>query len=88
MQNLIGQQKAHSITSSAIASIVGGTVRPSAWAVLRFDDQLELGRQGHRQTLGFSPIVNPAGIDAGQMNGLSGLCAVVGSTSTPRIDCH
>ncbi len=29
-------RKAHSITSSAIASSVGGTVRPSALAVLRF----------------------------------------------------
>ena len=35
---------AHSITSSARASSVGGTSRPSALAVLQVDDQLEFGR--------------------------------------------
>ena len=40
---------AHSITSSARASSVGGTSRPSAFAVLRLIDQLVLGRCLHRQ---------------------------------------
>ena len=39
----------HSITSSARASSVGGTSRPSALAVLRLIDQLVLGRRLHRQ---------------------------------------
>ena len=39
----------YSITSSARASSVGGTVRPSALAVLRLIDQLVLGRRLHRQ---------------------------------------
>ena len=34
----------HSITSSALASKVGGTVRPSALAVAKIDDKLEFGR--------------------------------------------
>jgi hypothetical protein len=39
----------HSITSLALASSVVGTVRPSAFAVLMFDHQLELGLRLHRQ---------------------------------------
>ena len=39
----------YSITSSARASSVGGTSRPSALAVLRLIDQLVLGRRLHRQ---------------------------------------
>ena len=42
----------HSITSSARASSVGGTSRPSALAVLRLIDQLVLGRRLHRQVGG------------------------------------
>jgi hypothetical protein len=41
------QQTAYSITSSAMASSVGGTVRPSALAVLRLNHQLELGWRLH-----------------------------------------
>jgi hypothetical protein len=36
-----GSERSYSITSSAIASIVGGTVRPSVLAVLEVDRQLE-----------------------------------------------
>ena len=39
---------AHSITSSARASNVGGTIRPSALADLRLIDELEFGRLLHR----------------------------------------
>ena len=39
----------HSITSSARASSVGGTSRPSAFAVLRLITSLVLGRRLHRQ---------------------------------------
>ena len=35
---------AHSITASARASSVGGTLMPSALAVLRFSAKIELGR--------------------------------------------
>jgi hypothetical protein len=41
--------RGHSITSLALASSVVGTVRPSAFAVLMFDHQLELGLRLHRQ---------------------------------------
>ena len=34
----------HSITSSARASSVGGTGRPSALAVVRLNDEIKLGR--------------------------------------------
>ena len=39
----------HSITSSARASSVGGTSKPSAFAVLRLIAKLVLGRRLHRQ---------------------------------------
>src|SRR5262245_16249473 len=39
----------HSITSSACASNVGGTVRPSAFAVNQIDDEIEFGRLLDRQ---------------------------------------
>ena len=46
----------HSITSSARASSVGGTSRPSALAVLRLITSSILGRRLHRQSAGFSPL--------------------------------
>ena len=52
---------AYSITSSARASSVGGTARPSALAVLRLIDQLILGRRLHRKVgglLAFKDAVN------------------------------
>ena len=54
----------HSITSSAVASSVGGTVRPSILAVLRVDDQLELGRLHDRQVRGLGALEDAAAIDA------------------------
>ena len=43
----MNSRRLHSITSSARASSVGGTSRPSALAVLRLIDQLVLGRRLH-----------------------------------------
>jgi hypothetical protein len=43
-------QHGYSITSSAMASSVGGTVKPSAFRGLEIDDELELGRLHHWQT--------------------------------------
>ena len=45
----MNSRRYHSITSSARASSVGGTSRPSALAVLRLIDELVLGRRLHRQ---------------------------------------
>ena len=56
---------AHSITSSARASSVGGTSRPSALAVFEIDDQLELGRLQDRQVGRLRALENAAGVDAG-----------------------
>src|SRR5262249_53728234 len=39
----------HSMTSSAVESSVGGTVRPSALALFEIDHQFEFGRLLHRQ---------------------------------------
>ena len=55
----------YSITSSASASSVGGTVRPSVLAVLRLMTQLELGRLHHRKVGGLLAFENSAGIQAG-----------------------
>ena len=57
--------RTHSITSSARASSVGGTSRPSALAVLRLMHQLELGRLHDRQVGRLLALENSAGIDAG-----------------------
>ena len=54
----------HSITSSARASSVGGTSRPSALGGLQVDDQLELARLLHGQVRGFCAFENATGIDA------------------------
>ena len=54
----------HSITSSARASSVGGTSRPSILAVLAIDDQLELGRLHDRQVRRLRALEDAAGIDA------------------------
>ena len=54
----------HSITSSARASSIGGTLRPSArsWQIYC---KYELGRLHHRQVSGLFAFDNSAGIDAG-----------------------
>jgi hypothetical protein len=48
----------YSITSSARASSVGGTVRPSALAALTLKEELELGRLLHRQVRGLRTLEN------------------------------
>jgi hypothetical protein len=50
-----GSERSYSITSSAIASIVGGTVRPSVLAVLEVDRQLEFCGLHDRQVGRFLP---------------------------------
>ena len=54
----------YSITSSARASSVGGTVRPSMLRGLGIDDQLELGRLHDRQVRGLGALEDATGIDA------------------------
>ena len=54
----------HSITSSARASNVGGTSRPSALRGLQVDDELELGRLQDRQIGGICALEDVTGIDA------------------------
>ena len=54
----------HSITSSARASSVGGTSRPSILGGLDVDDQLELGRLHDRQVSRLLTLEDTAGIDA------------------------
>src|SRR5271167_5059758 len=46
----------HSITSSAVARSVGGTVRPSAFAVLRLITSSNLTGNWMGRSLGFSPF--------------------------------
>ena len=53
---VMNSRRLHSITSSARASSVGGTSRPSAFAVLRLIDQLEFGRRLHRQVGGLRAL--------------------------------
>src|SRR5262245_42112358 len=48
--------RAHSITSSARASSVGGTVRPSALAVARLMTSSGLGKNSIGRSAGFSPF--------------------------------
>ena len=55
----------HSITSSARASSVGGTVEAERLGGLEVDDQLELGRLHDRQVGRLLALENAAGIDAG-----------------------
>ena len=49
---------AHSIISSARACNAGGTVRPSAFAVVRLNDQFELGRLFDRNIARLSATQN------------------------------
>jgi hypothetical protein len=53
-----GSERSYSITSSAIASIVGGTVRPSVLAVLEVDRQLEFCGLHDRQVGRFLSLEN------------------------------
>src|SRR5258708_39326274 len=53
----------HSITSSARASSMGGTSRPSALAVLRLMTNFEFGRLHDRQFRRPHPFENSTGID-------------------------
>ena len=60
----MNSRRSHSITSSARASSVGGTSRPSILAVCSVDDQLELGRLHDRQIGGLRALEDAAGVDA------------------------
>jgi hypothetical protein len=58
------ESQSYSITSSAIASSVLGMAMPRALAVLRVDDQLELGRLRDRQLGRLRALEDATGIDA------------------------
>ena len=60
-----GHPPHHSITSSARASSVGGTVEAERLGGLEVDDQLELGGLLDRQVGGLLALENSAGVDAG-----------------------
>src|SRR5207244_7712290 len=64
----------HSITSSARASSVGGTSRPSAFAVLRLITSSYLVGACTGRSLGFSPLRMRSTYDAARRNrsGVSG----------------
>ena len=55
----------HSITSSARASSVGGTVEAERFGGLEIDDQLELGRLLHRQVGGLLALEDAIDIAGG-----------------------
>ena len=59
------QGSPYSITSSARASKVGGTSRPSALAVFRLTTELILGRMLHRQVGRPCPLEDAVDIDSG-----------------------
>ena len=59
-----GHPPHHSITSSARASSVGGTVEAERLGGLEVDDQLELGRLLHRQVGRLLALEDTAGVDA------------------------
>ena len=61
----MNSRRLHSITSSARASSVGGTVEAEHPGGLGVDDQLELGRLHDRQVGGLRALEDAAGIDAG-----------------------
>ena len=52
----MNSRRSHSITSSARASSVGGTVEAERLGGLQVDDQLEFGRLLDRQSAGFAPL--------------------------------
>ena len=64
------QGHSYSITSSASASSVGGTSRPSALAVLRLMHELEFGGLHDRQVGRLLALENPPGVDAGLAIGI------------------
>jgi hypothetical protein len=74
---------AHSITSSARASSVGGISRPSAFR-LQVDDKLEFGGLHHRQLSGLGTFENPPGKDSGLAIGVGEADAVTQETAGLR----
>ena len=66
----------HSITSSARASSVGGTVEAEHFAVWGLIDQLELGGLHDRQVSGLGTLEDATGIDAGLAIDIGNVVAV------------
>ena len=60
-------RRAHSITSSARASSVGGTVEPERLGGLEVDDERELGRLLDRQVGGLGALEDLVDIDGGAL---------------------
>ena len=60
----MNSRRSHSITSSARASSVGGTVEAKRLGGLEVDDELEFGRLHHRQVGRLGALEDAAGIDA------------------------
>ena len=63
-RSVMNSRRIHSITSSAVASRVGGTVEAEHPGGLEVDDQLELGRLHDRQVRRLRALKDAAGVDA------------------------
>ena len=73
--------RTYSITSSARASSVGGTVRPSAFAVLRLMTSSILGRRLHRQIGGLLALEDAVDV-AGRVSVLIDIIGSIGDQAT------
>ena len=62
--SVMNSRRHHSITSSARASSVGGTSRPSAFAVLRLITNSNLRRLHYGQVGWLFALENPTGVDS------------------------
>ena len=63
--SVMNSRRSHSITSSARASSVGGTVEAERLGGLEVDHELELGRLIDRQVGGLFALENPSDVEAG-----------------------
>ena len=85
-----GHPAIHSITSSARASSIGGTVRPAPWRSW-IDDQLKIGRLLDREVRGFCSLENfvhvscGASTQVGDIHAISHEAAQVTNSQNPYI---
>ena len=75
----------HSITSSARASSVGGTSRPSALAVVKINDEIEFGRLLDREVGWLCPAQNLIDIVSGASEQVRVVCSVGHETAGAEI---
>jgi hypothetical protein len=82
--------RAYSITSSARASNIGGIVRPSACAVIRFTTRSNLVGCSIGMSAGFAPrkILNPAGVDTGLPPSIKKVRSITHKTASRDVFAH